>query len=158
MRGFLAFSLVEVMVVVAIVGVLAALAVPSISALSQRRNATIATDSVVQHLERARDDARKERRCLHITRPTASQLQIDRLLLNADGSCSATVESTLLDEFNPGSISFAAGLDITFARTGGLTGIVGDSVDVSFNAFHEGRSDAHVVRIYKTLGLVRKIS
>lgn len=63
-----AFSLIELMVVVALIGIMAALAFPSISASARRANAPVHGVRVHGFLSDARNLARRTNRCVRVTR------------------------------------------------------------------------------------------
>jgi prepilin-type N-terminal cleavage/methylation domain-containing protein len=68
-----AFTLIEVLTVVAIAGMLAALAAPSISSMTQRARASVGVEETVAALEVARARARSSRCELRVTpHPTSS--------------------------------------------------------------------------------------
>lgn len=64
------FSLVELMVVVAMVGIMAGLAVPQISASSRRANAAVPALRVHGFTSEARNLARRTNRCVKVDRST----------------------------------------------------------------------------------------
>ena len=68
MRRSPAFTLLELMVVIAIVGILAALAAQQVSSASQRANAPVPGLRVHGFLSEARNLARRTNRCVQVTR------------------------------------------------------------------------------------------
>jgi prepilin-type N-terminal cleavage/methylation domain-containing protein len=73
------FSLIEVMVVVAIVGVLSALAGPNLLIEVQKVTLTSASDTVASFIARAQNEAMVSRRCVRVRVTAAQQLTLDRL-------------------------------------------------------------------------------
>lgn len=74
-----AFSLIEVMVVVAIVGILAALAAPSLLGEVQKAKLQASTDTVAAFLLRAQNEAMVSRRCVRVRVTAPQSLVADRL-------------------------------------------------------------------------------
>lgn len=67
MRAARAFTILEVMVVVAMVGVLSAAALPDLVAMTQKSQALEAMRGLGTALGVARDESRNERRCVDVT-------------------------------------------------------------------------------------------
>lgn len=152
-----AFSILELMAVGAILGVVSAIALPAISELAAERAASTEVNKVKTELDAVRDRARKTLRCLHVTRPNESQLQIDELESSASG-CGTTVASSTVRDFNGRAVEITTDLDLTFDRTGGLTGVSDDYVEVIVAGKRRGRPDQpHTYRVYRILGLVRRL-
>lgn len=86
------FSLIEVMVVVAILGILAAMAAPDLLIEVQKATLTSASDSVASFIGRAQNEAMVSRRCVRVRVTGTRQLTADRLNTfdcdNAPGSAS----------------------------------------------------------------------
>lgn len=79
MRVIRGFSLVEVMVVVAILGVMAAIAAPSLLFEVQKATLNAAADEIGSFVARAQNEAMVSRRCVRVTRPSARVLVAERL-------------------------------------------------------------------------------
>jgi prepilin-type N-terminal cleavage/methylation domain-containing protein len=151
------FSLLEVIVVVAIAGVLAALAAPSVQALVQTRRSSIEVAKVQAALEGARDDARARLRCIRVRKSGDATLTLDELAPIAGAStCGNTIASTETRTFDARAVRIASNIDITFTRAGSVAGNV--DVDLTIIAL---RPDAgprtYDFRVYRTLGLVRRL-
>lgn len=73
------FSLIEVMVVVAILGIMAALAAPTLLFEVQKANLQAASDTVAAFLVRAQNEAMVTRRCVRVQVTGTRQLTADRL-------------------------------------------------------------------------------
>jgi prepilin-type N-terminal cleavage/methylation domain-containing protein len=152
------FSLIELMIVVAIIGIASAVAAPSISAAATRRNADEAFRQLMAFVTTARDEARMQRRCVQVTRPSASELSMQRLTLNADGSCSSTADGApKVRNFNAAYISIPATTDFTFDAAGARILPNVDASDVAITVKADGASNVRTIRIYRTLGLIRVV-
>lgn len=77
-----AFSLIEVMVVVAIVGIVAALAVPSLLPEVQKATLEGGAENVASFLGRARAEAMKSKRCVRVWVPSSATSQVVAERLN----------------------------------------------------------------------------
>lgn len=151
------FTLVELIIVVAIVGVLGALALPAISAMAQQRAARAEVAKVKATLESARDAARAELRCMHVTRPTSLSLNVDELA-SSSGSCSAIVVNSTVTQYSPTLIDITDNIDITFDRTGGLMGVTDAYLDFTVAEKRPGAADVpQKLRVFRVLGLVRRL-
>ena len=73
------FTLLEMVIVVAILGVMAALAVPDLTPAIHTARMRGAADEVIIFLERARRSAQAEGRCFKITLPTPNRMVMERL-------------------------------------------------------------------------------
>ena len=152
MRGF---SLIEVIMVVSIMAILAAIAIPGISDMAAKRSAAIEVEKVRVEIEKARDDARARLRCIHVTSPTPSTLQIDELAPVASG-CSNTVATTVTKQFNAKAVDITGPVDFIFTTSGSLQATTDPVFFVSgkYNTI----SEPHQFKIFRLLGLVRKLS
>lgn len=156
-----AFTLIEVMMVVAIMGIMAAIAVPRITTLIRVRNAGIAVTQFAAAVRQGHDDARAKLRCVRLTRTTEQELQRDDSLPNADGDCVGSIVETRTIPFDPGALSLATPFDLTFGRDGSVRGEtlpLGDTsfVDLPVTKKTEAGDEIRFVRVFKLLGLVRE--
>lgn len=126
MRGF---SLVEVMIVVAIVGIVAAVATPQMSEAVRRQKAVSATERTREVILEARNDARLRRGCAIVEGTTpAPSGRLTVLAVHVDVDCNGVAEQTRA--FEVGEVVFqveSAGVfgaaptpRLTFERLGNL--------------------------------------
>lgn len=155
-RRSAAFTLIETMVVVAIFGVLAALAAPRISSIVRERSASLAYSSFAAELRRARDVARAQARCVHVTNPTSSTLQREVLPVLSDGTCDTTPLTTETVALN-GRVMQLSAVDLTFGRTGALVGVTASWEDVPVQLLSDSGTKTRTVRVFRELGLVREL-
>lgn len=76
------FSLIEVMVVVALVGIVAALAIPNLLPEVQKATLEGGAENVASFLARARTEAMKSKRCVRVWIPTSALSQVVAERLN----------------------------------------------------------------------------
>ncbi len=123
---FAAFSLVEVMVVVAMVGVMTALAVPNISAVVSRERRIADLDLIRQTLSDARNEARLRRVCVNVASPDLVSGVGTSLRVAVDVNCNGTYTDSgdvIRSAVVIGQVAFpdsTAGEGITFSGRGGL--------------------------------------
>jgi prepilin-type N-terminal cleavage/methylation domain-containing protein len=156
-RPHRAFTLPEMMLVVALIGVVSAIGLPRVSSMLRERSASNAVQQFGRALQSARDNALDLRRCVHITRSAANVMQRDVLAIDTAGACTATVESSDSVTFNASNLSIPAGLDITFNIAGGLNGVTGDSITVTVDGLTDMGNRPRSFKIYRLLGLVRAL-
>ena len=133
-------------------GIVAALAVPDITAMMQRRAATIEVEEVKSAFEAIRDDARAQMRCMQVTNPTLSSLHVNELEVVAN-ACTATV---LLPRPLMVFGASAGALNLTFNASGALDGAGADPFLFIVKGKFNGTTQPYTFSIFRTLGLVRK--
>lgn len=154
------FTLVELMVVVAIIGVAAALAAPSIRDLSRRQRENEAIVDVEGALRDARNTARVNRRCVTvalagnvITATKSACTGFKRFggsaptMGTADGSKTTTIDDTIV----VGALSEP----LTFHPYGGTTAVGNVTLTLSSAALGTSRA---LITVFPGVGTVRKES
>jgi prepilin-type N-terminal cleavage/methylation domain-containing protein len=121
MRNVRGFTLLEMLVVVAVMGVIASITLPDLTPVVRRTEMRGSTGDVVAVLERARRDARSGGRCTRV-RVEAGSLVLERA---NGGHCAG--DFTLVQRIRPGQgVSFAlessAAGEIAFVSNGRLRG------------------------------------
>lgn len=107
------FSLIEVMVVVAIVGIIAALAVPALLPEVQKTTLEGGTENVASFIARARSEAMKSKRCVRVWVPsTATSQMVAERLNNFD----CDIAPATLPLPGPVGIDGSANVWLEFAR------------------------------------------
>lgn len=149
--------MVELLAVLAIVGVVAGLAFPKISDVARERAAMAEVAKVKAALDAARDAARAQLRCMHVTRRSPSALQVDELD-SSGATCGTTVLTSKVTQFSPRSLDITTDIDITFDRSGALTGVSDPYVDLIVSEKHPGAANvARTFRVFRVLGMVRRL-
>ena len=118
-----AFTLVEMMVAVAILAVAAALAVPSVTSLVRLAHARSGAETVAAVLEEARTRAVNEGRCFRVRAPNASTLVVERLsTVDCVGNAPSTA-APFIDAFNAPvrTTNLGSGFTVTITDTAGMT-------------------------------------
>ena len=85
-----AFSLIELLTVIAIMAILIALVAPAVSGIGGANNLTVATQSLIDQLNKARQEA--------ISRNRVVQVQFLKTSRNADSNAFRAVRSIVLNE------------------------------------------------------------
>lgn len=156
-RGARAFSLVELSVTVAIVGIVAALATPNVTSMVQARKASIEVDKVESRIKKARDDARARLRCIRVQRgPSLNQLTISEMVAAPSG-CGATAASSTTETFDARAVEITTALDITFTRSGSVSGAGADPTFTITGKRDDGSTRPQTYQVFRLLGLVRRL-
>ena len=150
------FTLIEIFMTVSVIGIAAALALPSISAMVEKRAASIEVDKVRVAIVEARDDARARLRCIKVTRPTTTSLKIDELT-PVGTTCGTVVARTVTKTFKASAVSIPNAIDLTFNRSGAVTA-TGQTTDITIMGKRGSISEPHVLRIFHVIGIVRRLS
>ena len=108
------FSLMEMMIVIAIVGVLAAIAMPAFSSWKERQAVSNAAGSLLTHLKQARNLAMAENRSVSITF-SSSAYTFDA---DTTGSCGPCKDEVISYSQFSGSLSVSPTTTRTFSSRG----------------------------------------
>jgi prepilin-type N-terminal cleavage/methylation domain-containing protein len=152
-----AFTLAELMIVVAILGVTAALALPRVSTMMRVRAAAQELTRLELLVQDARDQARAELSCVRVTNPSPDTLRRDHLRQALDGTCMATLLRRETLPLDARAIALSTPFSITFDRTGSLVGVEPEAVDITVSSLLDGSAAPRTLRVYRELGQARKV-